>query len=65
MLQSEGHTFIVKDEHIDDTAYNFLLEFALKTNNKLVWANNNDELWLAYLKYNKGKNFTYYVLNFY
>lgn len=65
MLQSQDHTFILKDEHIDDTAYNFLLEFALKTNNKLVWANNNDDLWLAYLKYNKGKNYTYYVLTFY
>ena len=65
MLQSEGHTFILKDEHIDDTAYNLLLEFALKTNNKIVWANDNDDLWLAYLKYNKGKNSTYYILTFY
>lgn len=59
--QSTDHTFIISGEHIDDTVYNMILEYGLRTNNRVVWANNDEEVWRAYLKYNKGKSDTYYI----
>ena len=52
--QGKGVTFVIKDKHIDDTTFNFLLEIALRTGNNLVWANDYDDVWRAYLKYNKN-----------
>ena len=63
--QGNGNTFVIKDKHIDDTLYNLLLEVALKTGNNLVWANDDDDVWRAYLKYNTGKNNTYFVYNYF
>ena len=63
--QGKGNTFVLKDKHIDDTLYNLLLEVALKTGNNLVWANDDDDVWRAYLKYNTGKNNTYFVYNYF
>lgn len=63
--QGKGNTFVIKDKHIDDTLYNLLLEIAIRTGNNLVWANDDDDVWRAYLKYNKGKNYTYFVYNFF
>jgi hypothetical protein len=63
--QGKGHTFVIQDEHIDDTTFNLLLEIAIRTGNRLVWANNFDDVWRAYLRYNKGKNYTYFIYNFY
>lgn len=59
--QSTDHTFIISGDHIDDTVYNMILEYGLRTNNRVVWANNDEEVWRAYLKYNKGKSETYYI----
>lgn len=63
--QGKGHTFVIQDKHIDDTTFNLLLEIAIRTGNRLVWANDYDDVWRAYLRYNKGKNYTYYIYNFY
>lgn len=61
LSQSEDHTFIISGNHIDDTIYNMIFEYGLKTNNRIVWANSDEEVWKAYMKYNKGKSDTYYI----
>ena len=63
MKQTTQHTFVFGGDHIDDTTFNIIFEYALKTGNRAVWANSYDDVWMAYLKYNKGKNDTYYILH--
>lgn len=62
-MHEGGHTYVITDAHIDETLYNICFEYAIKTGNNLVFARNYDEVWRAYLKYNKGKNGTYYILD--
>ena len=63
MKACKSHTFVVTDEHIDDTLFNICLEMAYKTGNRLVYARNYEEVWNTYLKYNDGRNGTYYILD--
>ena len=64
MSRTKGHTFIISGEHIDDTVYNMLLEYGLNTDNRVVWANSDDDVWRAYCKYTDGRSDTYYILYF-
>lgn len=64
MSRTSGKTFILKGDHIDDTVYNTLLEYALNTNNNVVWANTEEDVWRAYHKYNNGECDTYYIMWF-
>ena len=57
-----GHTYIFTDNDIDETLFNICLEISFATGNNLVFARNQDEVWRAFLKYNKGKSNTYYIL---
>lgn len=59
-----GHTFIIRED-IDDSLYAILLEIALRTGNNLVFCRTDDDVWNIYLKYSKGKNYTYYKLYYY
>lgn len=64
MYKLKGKTFILTDEHIDDTLFNLFLEMGFKTGNKVVWAYNHNDIWNCYLKYNKGTAGTYYIIDF-
>lgn len=64
MYCTTNHTFCFSDEHIDDTTFNILLEYGIKTGNNVIWAPTHNDVWRTYLKYNTGKNFTYFILNF-
>ena len=63
MSCTKNHTFIVTDENVDDTTFNTMLEYGLKTGNNVVYARNHTEVWNAFLKYNDGRNYTYYILD--
>ena len=58
-----GHTFVFTDEHIDDTLFAILLEYAMATGNHAVYARNQNEVWKAYLRYNNGKGETYFIMD--
>lgn len=64
MSNTTDHTFCFSNDYIDDTLFNLLLEFGIKTGNRVVWAPTHDDVWRAYLKYNKGKNYTYFIIDF-
>ena len=64
MYSTQNHTFCIGDEHIDDTMYNILFEYAIRTGNRLVWTPTDEDVWRAYLKYNDGRNGTYYIIDF-
>lgn len=59
----EGYVFMLGDKHIDDTAYNILLEIGFKTGNKVVWAETEEEKMNVVSKYSKISD-TYYNINF-
>ncbi len=59
----KDHTFVVSDSFIDDTLYNIMLEYAYLTGNRLVYARNDAEIWMAFEKFHK-KNYTYYIITF-
>jgi len=63
MYCTTEHVFCFSDEHIDDTVFNILLEFGIKTGNKVVWTPTHNDVWRTYLKYNTGKNYTYFILD--
>lgn len=64
MNNASGKTFVITGDNIDETVYNTLLEYAINTNNNVVWANTDEDVWRAYTKYNKGTNDTYYIIWF-
>lgn len=64
MVNTSGHTFCFSNEFIDDTLFNLLLEFGLRTGNNVVWTPTYDDVWRAYLKYNTGRNSTYFIIDF-
>ena len=63
MTHVTDHTFIVSEHIVDEPTYNMLLEAALLTGNRLVYAKNPYEIWETYEKYHK-KNTTYYIVSF-
>ena len=64
MRSTTNHTFAVKGEHIDDTSFTLMLDFALQTGNKLVYVENNDEMWQVFLSNKKFDEDTYYIYDF-
>lgn len=65
MYNSTGHTYCFDDPHIDDTMFNLLFEYALRTGNRAVWVGNDvDDVWRAYEKYSDKRNPTYYIIDF-
>lgn len=62
MYAVSGYTFILTDNHIDDSLYTIFLEYSFETNNNIVFARNQDEIWKAYLKYHK-KGDTYFIID--
>ena len=56
-----NHTFIITDNHIDDTLFNIMFEYALETGNRLVFARNQHEVWMAFLRYSQKE--IYYILD--
>ena len=64
MANTTDHTFCFSDAYIGDTLFNLFLEFGIKTGNRVVWAPEYEDVWRAYLKYDKGRNSTYYIINF-
>lgn len=64
MSQTTNHTFIITN-NIDDTLYTTCLENAIKTGNRLIYCRNNEEVWQAFLKYNDGRNYTYFIITLY
>jgi lipopolysaccharide biosynthesis glycosyltransferase len=59
-----NHTFLIEGNTIDDTTFNMLLEYAIRTGNRLLSVNSDEETWKAYLKYRGENDETYYILNF-
>ena len=59
----KDHTFVVSNSCVDDTLYNIMLEYTYATGNRLVYARNDNEIWMAYEKFHK-KNITYYIITF-
>lgn len=64
MASTTGHTFIFTDSHVDDTMYSIFLEYAFITGNKVCYARDRDEVWLAFLNNNKFNEPTYYILSY-
>lgn len=60
-LQGQGLTFILSDEHINDSTFAMFLEYAIETGNRVVYARNQDEVLKAVQKYSTKP--TYYCLN--
>ena len=64
MQYTTDHTFIITDPHIDDAFYTILLEFALRTGNKLCYARNQGEVWTAYVNHHKYGEPTFYIIGY-
>lgn len=62
MKVTKNHTYIISDEHIDDTLFGILLECAYHTNNKLVFCRNEEEILMTFNKYKKENEETYYIV---
>ena len=58
-----NHTFVFTEPHIDDTMFAIILEYAIETGNRAVYARNQDEVWKTYLKYSDKTAGTYYILD--
>lgn len=56
-----NHTFVLTDDHIDDTLFATFLEYAIITGNRIVFARNSHEVWMAFLRYSQKEN--YYILD--
>lgn len=54
-------TFILGDKHIEDTVFNMLLEYGIKTGNRVVWAETIEEKLNVVKKYSKISD-TYYSI---
>lgn len=63
MRSVTDHTFIISDSSIDDTLFNIMLEYGYVTGNRVVYARDDAEIWMAYEKFHK-KNYTYYIITF-
>ena len=61
MKATTDHTFILTDDHIDDTLFAIFLEYAIITGNRVVFARNGYEVWMAFLRYSQKEN--YYILD--
>lgn len=53
--------FILNEHHIEDTVFNIILEYGIRTGNKVVWAETEEEKWNVIYKYSKDNN-SYYEL---
>lgn len=62
MKVTTDKTYILTDEHIDDSLFTVLLECAYHTGNRLVFCNNHSEIWNTFLKYKKENEGTYYII---
>lgn len=58
-----GVVLMLGDDHIDDTTFNMVLEYGIKTGNKVVWAKTEEEKMNVVKKYSKISD-TYYNINF-
>jgi hypothetical protein len=64
MLNSTTNTtFVIFGEHIDDTTYNMVLEYGIKTGNRVLYGKTDDDMWRAYWMYRNENNKTYYIIN--
>ena len=61
MKATTDHTFVLTDDHIDDTLFAIFLEYAIITGNRIVFARNAHEVWMAFLRYSQKE--TYYILD--
>lgn len=64
MKHSTNHTFIITEEcpgHIDDTLFAIYMEYGFRTGNRVVYAKNQNEVWLAFLRYSQKEN--YYIVD--
>ena len=59
MYSTTGHTFCFGEEHIDDTFYNLLFEYAIRTGNRVVWTPTDDDIWRTFEKYSDKRSDTY------
>lgn len=54
--------FMLSEDHIDDTMYNNLLEYALLNNNRLVFVeDDNNKKWEVFIKYSQKE--CYYIID--
>jgi hypothetical protein len=61
MKSTTNHTFVLTDDHIDDTLFAIFLEYAIITGNRIVFARDAREMWLTFLRYSQKDN--YYILD--
>lgn len=61
MRNITGYTFILSDDHIDDSIFAIFLEYGIQTGNRVVFARNQDEVYRAFRKYTTKPN--YYCLD--
>ena len=57
------YTFILGESHIDDTTFNLILEYGIRTGNRVVWAETLEEKMNVVNKYSKISD-TYFNLEF-
>ena len=53
--------FILSEPHIDDAVFNIILEYGIRTGNKVEWVETEEEKWNVIYKYSKDNN-SYYEL---
>lgn len=63
MKSTTNHTFVLSQPHITDEMFTIFLEYGFETGNRVVFANGQNELWQAYLKFNNNGAGTYYILD--
>jgi ADP-glucose pyrophosphorylase len=63
MSSCSDHVFILSGEHIDDTVFNMMLEYGIKTGNKVVWASTEEDRNNIGEKYSNNKHL-YYTIEF-
>ena len=63
MMSTKEHTFVLSGV-IDNNLFNILLDYSFETGNKVVYCENNSDLfWKCFIKYRKDKNKeTYYIM---
>ena len=61
MRSRSGITYVLSDDHIDDMLFATFLEYAIVTGNRVVFARNAHEVWMAFMRYSQKE--TYYILD--
>ena len=60
---ASGNVYMLSNKHIEDTTFNILMEMAIRTDNKVVWVETEEDRFNVVNKYSKISD-TYYNITF-